>query len=197
MTVAEDKLSKALQARQLLMSDICVGRLRPGDRIIEEDIAARVGCSRTPVREAIHHLDAIGMLLFKPRHGAVVAKRDQKAETYLRDALAELESVCAALAARRVTAEQRGQLGRLMKTGAPEGDLLDALHTATGNPVLVDLTQDLRARLLSNGPPETVGASLHSPGLGHVVEAVISGDAAAARAAMQAHMHHDDPPQLP
>src|SRR4030095_16100131 len=43
-----------------------------GDRLVEEELALRLGVSRTPVREALRELAAIGVIWLKPNHGAMV-----------------------------------------------------------------------------------------------------------------------------
>ena len=43
-----------------------------GDRLVEEELAERLGVSRTPVREALRELAAIGVIWLKPNHGAMV-----------------------------------------------------------------------------------------------------------------------------
>lgn len=76
------------------------GRLAAGEHLREEEIAAEVGCSRTPVREAIRRLAADGMVEFVPNRGAHVATWSERnlAEIF------ELRAVLEGLAARRATA---------------------------------------------------------------------------------------------
>src|SRR3712207_334069 len=50
------------------------GKLRPGDRISEAAIARHLGISRGPVREAMTRLDNEGLVIRRPRRGAVVAE---------------------------------------------------------------------------------------------------------------------------
>lgn len=61
--------------RSLLVSKILTaifsGDVRGGDRMIEDELAARLGVSRTPIRESLSELAAIGMIQLKPNHGAV------------------------------------------------------------------------------------------------------------------------------
>lgn len=49
------------------------GELKPGDKVNEAHLAARLGVSRAPVREAIRHLVSEGLLLYRPQIGSVVA----------------------------------------------------------------------------------------------------------------------------
>jgi DNA-binding GntR family transcriptional regulator len=55
-----------------VVSSIFSGEVHGGDRLIEEELAARLGVSRTPVREALGELASIGLIDLRPNHGAVV-----------------------------------------------------------------------------------------------------------------------------
>ncbi len=57
-----------------LRDEIRTGHMRPGDRLRELEIAARLGVSRTPVREALKRLDADGLLAFTQPRGLTVAE---------------------------------------------------------------------------------------------------------------------------
>src|SRR6056297_540952 len=50
--------------------------LAPGERLVEREIAQRMGVSRTPVREALRHLEAQGLVEHLPRKGCVVRDID-------------------------------------------------------------------------------------------------------------------------
>jgi DNA-binding GntR family transcriptional regulator len=60
-----------------LREEILHGRLRPGDRIRQEDVAARFGTSRLPVREALRMLEAEALTEHEPNKGARVPKLTQ------------------------------------------------------------------------------------------------------------------------
>ena len=147
-------LSKAERVRAILVDDILAGRLLPGKKLVEEELAARLGCSRTPVREALRHLDAVGLIQFRPRHGAVVVTLDRRVMRDLFNAMAELEAACAELAAKALTPEDLTRLRALPATAGALADLggdetlLSILHRAAGNPVLTELAQTVRSRLL-------------------------------------------------
>ena len=55
-----------------ILRSIFSGEFRGGDRLVEEEVAATIGVSRTPVREAFSELAGIGLIVIKPNHGAVV-----------------------------------------------------------------------------------------------------------------------------
>lgn len=98
------------------------GDLRPGRHLREVDIAAWLGLSRTPVREAIRRLVAEGLLILGPWNGALVAELDvgQVAELY---AVREwLEGAAASLAAQQAT---EAEITRLHDIVAREAEALD------------------------------------------------------------------------
>ena len=192
------RMSKAERVRAVLIDEILAGRLMPGKKLIEEELAARLGCSRTPVREALRHLDAIGLVQFRPRFGAIVVKLDRRAMLDLFDALVELESACADLAARGLTEDDRGRLlalppaaTALAELGAEE-TLLSILHHAAGNPVLAEMAETVRSRLLpywrlltsNKADWGRQGAAAQY----QVVSAVAAGDGSQARNAMRAYV---------
>lgn len=193
-----DGRSKAERVRVALVGEILAGRLKPGQKLVEEDLATRLGCSRTPIREALRHLDAIGLVQFKPRHGAIVVKLERQVMLDLFDALIELESACADLAARVLSEDDRGRLlalpptaTTLIETGGEE-TLLTTVHRAAGNPVLVEMIQTIRSRLLPYWRLMSAGkcdwgrrgaAAQHG-----VVVAVVAGDGAGARVAMRTYV---------
>lgn len=69
-TVASDRIAAGLR------EEILSGALRPGDRILQEEIAANYGASRLPVREAFRILHSQGLIQLKSNSGAWVAKLD-------------------------------------------------------------------------------------------------------------------------
>ena len=83
---------------------MCI-RDRPGDRLVESELAGRFGVSRTPVREALQRLETQSMLARDGR-SLIVASLDhnQLAELYV--VRAELEGLAARLAAKHATAEE-------------------------------------------------------------------------------------------
>jgi len=67
-------MTRAEQAYQRLREDISQQRLRPGDRLREVEIAARLGVSRTPVREALRRLESEGLIAFNASRGLSVTE---------------------------------------------------------------------------------------------------------------------------
>ncbi|WP_158967153.1 GntR family transcriptional regulator [Chachezhania sediminis] len=86
--------------------DIVEGVFRPGDRLDEEELAARLETSRTPIREALRKLAAAGLVTIRPRVGAMVSRPTIAQVVELFEVVAELEAFAARLAAKRATDTQ-------------------------------------------------------------------------------------------
>lgn len=82
-----------------IQEDILQGKLRPGARLFQEQLSERYGVSRTPLREAIHRLEAQGLVRKLSNRGVVVRRLSERelAEVYV--LRAELEGFAAAIAA--------------------------------------------------------------------------------------------------
>ncbi len=93
----------SLAATELIREAILDGRLEPGDRLKEEELAGQLGISRTPVREALLMLQVEGLVETTPNRGAVVRAHspDDLADLYGLRAL--LEGHAARCAAARIT----------------------------------------------------------------------------------------------
>ena len=87
----------------LVLEAIDQGTFRPGDRLLESDLATRLGLSRTPIREALQQLEASGLVRVAAKRGTFVSEwtPEELAERF--EAMAEVEASCARLAARRIT----------------------------------------------------------------------------------------------
>src|ERR1700684_4470515 len=105
-----DKLTRAEELRLLLADEIVRGALPPGAALDETEIAQRFSVSRTPVREALRQLVASGLVDARAHRGAVVAQPSLDRLNGMFEAMAELEALCAGLAAERMTAVERQAL---------------------------------------------------------------------------------------
>lgn len=122
-----DKVTRAEELRLQLADEIVRGTLPPGAGLDETDLARRFNVSRTPVREALRQLAASGLIDARAHRGAVVARPSLERLTGMFEAMAELEAMCAGLAAERMTPAERHaleaiheELRVLSYTGNPE-----------------------------------------------------------------------------
>ncbi len=87
-----------------LREAILEGKLKPGQRLMEVQLAEQLGVSRTPVREAIRKLELEGLVVMLPRKGAYVANMSLKDIMDVLEVRASLEGL-AYLAAERISDE--------------------------------------------------------------------------------------------
>ena len=143
-----------------LREAILKGELKPGERLMELQLAAKLGVSRTPIREAIRMLEQEGLAVTIPRKGAEVAKmteKDMEDVLQIREALDEL---AAKIACEQISEEQLEELVATMhefeestKTDnvkkIAEADVMfhDIIYQSTGNPKLVNMLNNLREQM--------------------------------------------------
>ena len=162
-SVAKAKRSQA--AYQALRDDIFAFRLLPGDRFTENDVAERLGISRTPVREALHRLQGDGLVRGYYRNGWEVVPLDLARFEALYELRTLLEThavtrLCrpeaphqAALAAlvRQLGAIWRVPLARRLTDGNAVAQLDEAFHLAiveaAGNPESAAVHQQVTDRI--------------------------------------------------
>ena len=102
--------SRSVQLREAIEEMIAVGTLPPGQHLDETELAARFNVSRTPIRETLIQLASMGLVVIRPRRGAVVAELGPRQLVEMFEMMSELEAVCARLGARRMTAPERQAL---------------------------------------------------------------------------------------
>ena len=110
------KLTQCEIVRSALEKDIFAGSLAPATPLDEDAIAKRFSVSRTPVREALLQLIEAGLVEKPSRQRAVVAPLDVRRLIQMFETLSELEAICARLATRRITPQERETLSVIQKT---------------------------------------------------------------------------------
>ena len=102
--IADAETTKADEIGAALERAILFGELPPGTMLRQEQLAEQYGVSRTPIREALRRLDALGLVVFRPNRGVLVARpsRDELRQSIV--ARAALEGAAAELAATRISA---------------------------------------------------------------------------------------------
>ncbi len=97
--------------------------LKPGERLMEIQLAEEMGVSRTPVREAIRKLELEGLVVMVPRKGAYVAGVSMKDIHEVYEVRAALEMLAVTLAAERITDEELDALERqVLRESEAESD---------------------------------------------------------------------------
>ena len=143
-----------------LREAILRGDLVPGERLMELQLASKLGVSRTPIREAIRMLEQEGLAITIPRKGASVAgmtEKDMQDVLEIREALDEL---AVRIACEKITDEQLKRLvdaKDLFETSTRTGDVKkiaeadvsfhDVIYEATGNPKLESMLNNLREQV--------------------------------------------------
>ncbi len=110
---APPRLSLTEQAAAALRRLILLNLLPPGEVLNEPDLVARLGVSRTPVREALKLLAGEGLVTLRRNRAALVARLDPADLVPLFELEMALESFCAGLAADRMTTAEIDRLDRL------------------------------------------------------------------------------------
>jgi DNA-binding GntR family transcriptional regulator len=203
-TASWGRTTLAEELRLQLADEIVRGTLRPGGPLDETELANRFNVSRTPVREAIRLLSASGLVQVRAHRAAVVAKPNAEQLVDMFEAMAELEALCAGLAAERMTASDRRnleeiheQLRALIQRGDPQDyhEVNEAFHASiyagAHNEYLAEMTLLTRARVrpFRRAQFRNLGRLAKSH-VEHdrVVSAILRGERASAASAMHAHI---------
>ncbi|MBR1123614.1 GntR family transcriptional regulator [Bradyrhizobium lablabi] len=198
------KITRAEELRLQLADEIVRGTLAPGAPLDETDLARRFSVSRTPVREALRQLAASGLVEARAHRGAVVARPTLDRLTGMFEAMAELEAICAALAAERMPAADRARLEAiheelrvLSHAGNPERfhevneRFHNAIYAGSQNAYIAEMTLATRVRVqpFRRAQFRNLGrlAKSHAEH-DRVVVAIMRGDKTGAAAAMRAHI---------
>jgi len=104
-------LSIREHAYNYLKEMILEGELKAGDRLIERELAGKLGISRTPIREALFRLESQGFVKTVPRKGVVVSNISENEVIEVFTILASLEVLAVKLAAKRMDKETQLELG--------------------------------------------------------------------------------------
>jgi DNA-binding GntR family transcriptional regulator len=162
------KESRSDALRDALEDQIVTGELPPGSRLEEIALAERFGVSRTPIRQALFQLAATGLVEHRPRRGAFVADIGLRRLSEMFEVIAELEALCAGLAARRATVRDVAEIRETHATcarAAEKASEPDAssgesdtyyyaneqfhqtIHEVAGNEFLLEQISNLQKRL--------------------------------------------------
>lgn len=143
-----------------LRQAILKGELEPGERLMEIQLADRLGVSRTPIREAIRKLELEGLVLMIPRKGAEVAKISEKSLRDVLEVRRSLEELAIELAIERMSNDDLQDLfqaqeafrfavqaGDPMNIAETDERFHELIYRATGNNRLVQMLNNLREQM--------------------------------------------------
>ena len=118
-----------------LKRQILTGRIAPGTRMMEVELAEEMGVSRTPVREATRKLEKDGLVVIEPRRGAYVSDISVKDMVDTLVVRESLEGLAAALASQRITREELDRLDAMTteySDAIAAGDIEKIIHEDEG-----------------------------------------------------------------
>jgi DNA-binding GntR family transcriptional regulator len=193
-----------------LLTWIDLGRLNPGDVIDETALVSEFTISRTPVREAVLQLEAMGLVRRLPRKGATIFRPSLEEFLAILEVHAKLEGQAAGLAARRLSTSWAEALEAAVQAcetyATTHGDtnpdayyqlnlrFHECVAMAAGNPFLTEMIKTnarkllayYRARYRYAGAIATSAAEHRA-----IANLIVARDSAGAEALMQRHVHFD------
>ncbi len=208
----EMKIDEYLPLREVVFNTlrqaIIQGEFQPGERLMEETLARKLGVSRTPVREAIRMLELEGLVVMIPRRGAEVANITVKD---LKDALEvrmALEALSVRLACERIDEKGKQELMQIcmkfkeainskLVPAIVEGDekFHDCIFKATDNKRLITIAQNLREQVYRYRVEYVKDFSYHDNLIrehDQITRAIITGDKETAEEVMKMHIYNQE-----
>jgi DNA-binding GntR family transcriptional regulator len=200
--------TKNAYAYEELRRRILAGELVQGQSISQEQLAAELGVSTTPLREALRRLDAEGLVTLESHRDARVSSLNAEEARSLFEVREKLDPLATALAAQRRTEQDvvsiKAALSELEPLRSGQSDVQAllvhrefhrAVYTASHNPLLMSLLEGLwdkadRYRLVglkSKRDSDTDSERVRQEHIA-IAESVIAGDAGAAEKVMMQHV---------
>ena len=191
-----------------LRKAILRGELKPGERLMEIQLANKLGVSRTPIREAIRKLELEGLVVMIPRKGAEVAKitvRDLKDALEVRMAI---DSLSVKLACERLDENDKTEIKQAcvafreaVKSGnvqaIVEGDerFHNTIYRASKNQKLITIAMNLREQVYRYRFEYVKDFSYHENLIrehDQITEAILKGDVETAQKIMKEHIYNQE-----
>lgn len=162
--MSEIKLDQYKPLREVVFETIrnaiISGSLKPGERLMEVQMAERLGVSRTPIREAIRKLELEGLIIMLPRKGAYIADLSVKDLTEVLEIRAALEGMATGLAVTRINESEIEELelialkfhkalenGDLEELLFQDSQFHETIFKASRNERLIQLNNNLREQV--------------------------------------------------
>jgi DNA-binding GntR family transcriptional regulator len=193
---------RGIKAYELLRAAIAAGRLKPGARILESELATLLNMSRTPIREAIAALEADGLVTVDGVRGRVVTKLDYQSIMELYAVREVLESTAAGLAARNASDVEivalRDMLDLEKEILDDAGKLADhnrrfheAIYYCSHNRYILKMLEYIQTAMLLLQPAGRTGSERRDTALLEhcaIVDAIEARDPAASEVAIRNHV---------
>jgi DNA-binding GntR family transcriptional regulator len=190
--------------RESIEEMIATGKFIPGQHLDETELALQYGVSRTPVREALIQLASMGLIVIRPRRGAVVAQIGPQQLVEMFEVMAEFEAMAGRLAARRMSNAEHAHLQKThlacshactdddSDTYFYQNELFhDAIYAGSHNSFLAEQARALHRRLRPYRRLQLrVRDRLASSYAEHeaVVQAILAGDGERTAALLRSHI---------
>lgn len=206
LRVEPEKTSVRRKVEAVLRNAIVEGRFEPGERLVERELCALTGVSRTSVREALRHLESQGLVRTLPNRGPVVAELSLDEARQIYEVRQALEPLAASLFAERAsevelqalrvaigTLENAFREGELKQIIADTANLYEVVLGGCRNDVIASIIRGLQARVsflrsLSMSNPGRTMQSLKE--MQDICQAVSHRDPASARNFSEIHVRN-------
>jgi DNA-binding GntR family transcriptional regulator len=119
------RTSATERVEQYIRESVYNGKLKPRERLIEEDLAKQLECSRGPVREALLRLERDGLIVTVPRRGTFIRDISTESIEVIFSIRGKLEALCVRYLRQQLTSENERVLRKAlkaMKAAASKGD---------------------------------------------------------------------------
>jgi len=204
-TIGSERYVLSAQVKDRILQWILEGRLTPGDRVVETQVARELGTSQSPVREALRDLATLGIVEIIPYRGARVREPSKKELVDAVRVRVELEALAARAAATRMSGGCIDELEGLlsdMEEAAGRGDPHDlalgsvrfhtAIMQAAGNAALERAWSVLEPMSRSYITASLPGADLELLAERHrdLIDVLRAGDPDGAEQVMRRHLGH-------
>ncbi len=183
---------------------IMSGALPPGQRLVERTLCDQLGVSRTVIRETIRYLEAEGLVEILSGRGPIVATMSREDARQIYEIRRMLEVSAAERCAANMTEERKASLKRALSdlkkvsaTDDPDGWLAAttafyaAIFEGANHKIAWDVVQRLNSRIGRLRIMTLASKKRKAPGIKHmeaICKAIVSGDRAAAGAAVTRHL---------
>jgi DNA-binding GntR family transcriptional regulator len=191
-----------------LRQAILRGEMEPGERLMEIQLAQKLGVSRTPIREAIRKLELEGLVIMIPRKGAEVAHITEKDMRDVLEVRCTLEELAVELACKKATPENIAELrsaNKVFESAIVSRDLMsivdadvqfhDVIYSMTDNQRLIQIINKLREQMYRYRLEYIKDARSHSILISEhedIIDKIEKNDIAAAKAVIRQHIQNQE-----